>query len=74
MLRRVFNLQYTVISASDHHDAIVPFQSIYLVEEKGFDVVRHNTIDILENEEARACFPRLLEYAADAVLITVFSQ
>ena len=59
----------TIVCAPNHQDPIVPFQSVNLVEEKAFDVIRHQAVYVFKNEETWAGLPRLLEDRADVIVI-----
>ena len=44
---------FEVIGRSDHHDAIVAFQAIDLVEEETLDFITDQAVQIFKDEQAR---------------------
>lgn len=72
--RGALGSERTIIGAPDHHDTVIPLQPIYFIQEKAPDIIRHQTIDIFKDEEARACLPCFLEYRANVFLVTGFPQ
>ena len=61
--------ELTIICASNHHDPIVPFQAIYLIEKKALDAVGYQTIDVLKDQKAWADIPGFLENFTDVIVV-----
>jgi hypothetical protein len=59
-----------VIGASDHEDTVVVLQPINLIKEVTPDIVRHDSVEILEDEVARRELAGLAEDLLDGIFRT----
>jgi hypothetical protein len=59
-----------MVSATDHEDAVVGFETIDLIEKVATDGDVHEGVNVLEDKEARGHLAGFEENLADAVLRT----
>lgn len=59
-----------MIGASDHEDAVVVLEPINLIEEVTPDIIRHDGVEILEDEVARRELAGLAEDLLDGIFRT----